>query len=362
MKEIHEKYMFLALKEARKGAGRVSPNPMVGAVVVKNGMIIGRGHHECCGKAHAEINALNSCSESPEGSDMYVTLEPCSHYGKTPPCVERIIAEKIKKVYIGIIDPSVHSNGKGIKILSEAGIETETGVLEENCRITNLPFFHFIEERAPYIVVKTACSLDGSIATDSGDSKWITCPKSRRHVHKLRNLYDAVLVGKNTVLYDDPELTVRMAKGRNPVRIVVDEELEIPLSMKVFRKNADVFVITSEKAAKNNETLYKNSGITIIAVKKSGKDLDLKSAFDEIGRRGIRSIMVEGGGQIISYLLQKKLVQRINLFMAPVLIGSSKKFFSGSVIEKISGASKVEIISASRSDCDIFIDGKVRYN
>jgi diaminohydroxyphosphoribosylaminopyrimidine deaminase / 5-amino-6-(5-phosphoribosylamino)uracil reductase len=361
MNESDLKYMGIALREAAKGAGKVSPNPMVGAVVVKNGQIIGKGRHECCGLAHAEINALNSCMESPEGADLYVTLEPCSHYGRTPPCVDRIIKEKIRKVFIGIIDPSIHSNGKGVKILNDAGIETESGILEDKCRLLNSAFFHYLEHRSPYVVVKTACSIDGSIATDSGDSKWITCPKSRRHVHKLRNFYDAVLVGKNTVLADDPELTVRMAKGRNPVRVIIDEDLDIPVSMKIFKKNADVFIITSVSASKKKETIYKKAGISLIAVSKKGKHLDLKKAFEELGRFGIRSIMAEGGAEIISYLLKNKLAHRINVFMAPALIGSSKKFFSGSGFEKISDSARLDILTVSKSDCDIFIDGIVRY-
>ncbi|MFO7810781.1 MAG: bifunctional diaminohydroxyphosphoribosylaminopyrimidine deaminase/5-amino-6-(5-phosphoribosylamino)uracil reductase RibD [Candidatus Delongbacteria bacterium] len=199
MTDLKKKYMRAALREAKKGAGKVSPNPLVGAVVVKDGNIIGKGYHKVFGENHAEINALDSCIRDPQGAEMYVNLEPCSHHGKTPPCVERIIKEKIKKVYIGLKDPSPHSNGKGIKILRKAGIEVETGVCEEESRLLNSVFLYSLKNDIPYIVLKAAISIDGCIATDKDHSKWITCDKSRKKVHRLRNLYDAVLVGKNTV-------------------------------------------------------------------------------------------------------------------------------------------------------------------
>ncbi|MBU4485990.1 MAG: bifunctional diaminohydroxyphosphoribosylaminopyrimidine deaminase/5-amino-6-(5-phosphoribosylamino)uracil reductase RibD [Candidatus Delongbacteria bacterium] len=356
-----EIYMNLALKEAIKGAGKVSPNPLVGAIIVKNGKIIGKGYHKVFGQAHAEVNAFESCIESPAGADMFVTLEPCSHFGKTPPCVDRIISEKIKRVYVGTADPSIQSGRKGVEILKNAGVEIGIGICEEKCRLINSSFFHFTETKTPYIVLKTASSLDGSIATDNNDSKWITNNKSRKFVHRLRNLYDAVLVGKNTVLFDDPELTVRSINGRNPARIIVDRNLSLPLKKKVFDKSAETIVITSKNIEKLQETIYKDNCITLVKVEEKEGLLDIKTAFAKIGETGITSIMVEGGCGIDSYLLKNRLVNRLHIFFAPMLIGSSKKYFSGSGIKSIADCIRLDVISVKRFGDDIFIDAHARY-
>jgi diaminohydroxyphosphoribosylaminopyrimidine deaminase / 5-amino-6-(5-phosphoribosylamino)uracil reductase len=285
MTDPNEKYMDIALREAAKGAGNVSPNPLVGAVLVKNGQIIGKGYHRFYGEAHAEVNAVRSCAESPAESDLYVTLEPCSHFGKTPPCTDLIIREKIKRVFIGTVDPSPHATGKGIEILRNAGIEVNTGICEDKCRMINAPFFHYLEHGTPLIILKAAASLDGYLATECGDSKWITNEKSRRYSHKLRNLYDAVLVGKNTVLKDDPELTVRKIRGRNPVRIVTDRDLSLPADRKIFNGSSKTIIITSEKAGKVNETFYKNRGISLVRVAENNGFLDLEKALKSLVKK-----------------------------------------------------------------------------
>ncbi|MBN2857484.1 MAG: bifunctional diaminohydroxyphosphoribosylaminopyrimidine deaminase/5-amino-6-(5-phosphoribosylamino)uracil reductase RibD [Candidatus Delongbacteria bacterium] len=361
MTNSDKKYMRTALKEALKGSGMVSPNPLVGAVVVKNGKIIGKGYHKKFGEKHAEVNAFENCSESPAGADLYVTLEPCSHHGKTPPCTDRITAEKIKRVFIGNIDTSPHSSGRGIKILEEAGIEVVTGVCENECRLINGPFFYSLENKLPYIAVKAASSVDGCMSTETNDSKWITNEKSRKEVHRLRNYYDAVMVGKNTVLSDDPQLSVRYVKGRNPIRIIVDESLSLRTDHKVFDGSARVIIITSKDADTSKETYYKNRGISLVKAERSGRYVDLRSAFAEIFKTGIRSVMVEGGGEIHSYILNHRLAQRAHIFIAPVLIGSGRHYFSDSGFGMIKDSIELDVISERIFDKDIYIDAFLRY-
>jgi diaminohydroxyphosphoribosylaminopyrimidine deaminase/5-amino-6-(5-phosphoribosylamino)uracil reductase len=362
MLNSYEKHMGLALKEAIKGTGKVSPNPLVGAIVVKNGKIIGKGHHKVFGQAHAEVNALDSCTESPAGSDLFVTLEPCSHFGKTPPCTDRIIKEKIARVFIGTIDPSPHSAGKGIVILKKAGIKVLTGICEEKCRLVNSAFFHYVLYRTPLIILKAAVSLDGSIATDENDSKWISNEKSRTLAHRIRNSYDAVLVGKNTVLTDDPELTVRKVKGRNPVRIVIDRDLSLPHNKKVFDGQAKTIVITSASTKKIKETFFNDRGISLVKVGEKDGLLDLEEAFKIIGKTGITSIMAEGGAAVHNYLLKNRLAGRVNIFIAPKLIGSSKRFFFDSGFRSVNDSISLDTIAVKNIDGDLFLDAFVRYH
>ncbi len=362
MKDLSSKYMEIAIKLALKGAGKVSPNPMVGAVIVKNGVIIGKGYHKAYGQNHAEVNAFESCVTDPAGADMYVTLEPCCHFGKTPPCTGRIIREKIKRVFIGSGDPSPHAAGKGIVQLKNAGIEVVTGVCEKECTILNAAFLKFATKKTPLIVIKAAVSADGCMAADSGDSKWITNEKSRKYSHRLRSFYDAVLVGKNTVINDDPELTVRHVKGRNPVRIVLDSRLEIPSSEKVFDGTSETIVISSNSADnKTAETFLKDRGITVLKVDMKDGFLDLKTAFMLLGERKITSVMAEGGGTIHSYLLNNRIADRLNLFTAPVLIGSGKRFFSGSDFSSVDSSIWLDIIDIKHFGDDIFTDAFLRY-
>ena len=360
----HMKYMKIALKEALKGRGKVSPNPLVGAVIVKNGTVIGKGAHLKYGHEHAEVNAFKNCSESPVGADMYVTLEPCDHHGKTPPCTERIIKEKISRVFIATLDPFKKVNGKGAERLGKAGIEVNIGILEEEAKKVNESFLHFQKTKIPFVLLKSAISLDGSIATDTGDSKWISSEKSRKYVHKLRNDYDAVLVGKNTVFEDDPELTVRMVKGVNPKRIVIDKDLSLDIKHKIFsdkNSNNTIILISKDSNQFQKETILENQGITILKISTIDKHLNLKEAMKKLGKLGITSIIVEGGGTTISSFLKAKLVKRINLFIAPIIVGSSKKFTDGLGIDSISNAIKIVDRKISKFDKDILIDGLVKY-
>ncbi|NOR46352.1 MAG: bifunctional diaminohydroxyphosphoribosylaminopyrimidine deaminase/5-amino-6-(5-phosphoribosylamino)uracil reductase RibD [Candidatus Delongbacteria bacterium] len=356
--------MKIALKESLKGKGKVSPNPLVGAVIVKNGKIIGKGAHLKFGKEHAEINAFNNCSGSPTGADLYVTLEPCDHYGKTPPCTERIIKEKISRVFIATLDPFKKVNGKGAERLRKVGIEVNVGILEEKAKKVNESFLHFQKTKTPFILLKSAISLDGSIATDTGDSKWISSPKSRKYVHKLRNDYDAILVGKNTVLKDNPELTVRLIKGTNPKRVIIDKDLSLDINRKIFsdkNKNNTIILMSKDSNQSQKETILRNQGITILKISTVNGYLNLKEAMKELGKLGITSMMVEGGGFTASMFLKEKLVNRINLFIAPLIVGSTKKFTSNLGIDSISNAIKIVDKKISKFDKDILIDGLVEY-
>ena len=358
------KYMKIALKEASKGKGKVSPNPLVGAIIVKNGKIIGKGAHLRFGKDHAEINAFNNCSGLPVGSDLYVTLEPCNHYGKTPPCTERIIKENISRVFIATLDPFKKVNGKGAERLRKAGIEVEVGLLEEEAKKINESFLHYQKTHTPFILLKSAISLDGSIATDNGDSKWISSQKSRKYVHKLRNDYDAILVGKNTVLKDDPELTVRLVKGTNPKRVIIDKDLSLDIKHKVFsdKNKNDTIILTSKDINQSQkETILRNQGITILKISTINGYLNLKEAMKELGKLEITSMMVEGGGFTASMFLKEKLVNRINLFIAPLIVGSTKKITTDLGINRISNAIKIVDKKISKFDEDILINGLVKY-
>ena len=244
-------YMQMALKLAAKGKGYASPNPMVGAVLVKDGQIIGQGYHQCCGQNHAEVNAIENATETVAGSTLYVTLEPCCHHGKTPPCTDRIIKQGIARVVIGTTDANPKVSCRGVSLLQAAGIEVSTGVLESQCRKLNEVFFHFMETGLPFVTLKYAQTLDGRIATAQGQSQWISSPASLKFVHRLRARHDAILVGIGTVLQDDPELTVRLVRGRNPVRVVVDSQLRIPLTSKLISSasNTQTLIATTRRPA-----------------------------------------------------------------------------------------------------------------
>jgi diaminohydroxyphosphoribosylaminopyrimidine deaminase / 5-amino-6-(5-phosphoribosylamino)uracil reductase len=321
-----ESYIQLTLELAKRGKGKVSPNPLVGCVITRNDKIIGAGFHAKYGEEHAEINAINSSQESLEGSTLYVNLEPCSHYGNTPPCVDRIIKEKIKRVVIGTLDINPVVNGRGIKKLKAAGIEVKVGLLEKECEDLNKFFFKYISKKLPYVTLKAAITLDGKIADINSHSEWISSSESRKYVHSLRNKYDAVLIGANTALIDNPQLTVRHIEGRNPWRIVLDPELNLPVDLKLFRNNYDqrTIIVLCEKGLKKKRKLVQieNSGIKIIKAKKSDENnIDLKSLLKELAKINITSVLVEGGSKILTSFIKQKLFDDLILFISPKLIG-----------------------------------------
>lgn len=336
-----ESYIQLTLEIAKRGTGKVSPNPLVGCVITKNGKIIGAGYHSEFGKDHAEINAINSSREKLDGSALYVNLEPCAHQGNTPPCVDRIIEEKIKKVIIGTRDPNPLVSGKGIKKLKEAGIEVVEGVLKQECEELNRFFFKFIPKQQPFVTLKVAVTLDGKIADVKSNSKWISGPESRKYVHAMRNNYDAVLIGARTALSDDPELTVRYTEGRNPYRIVLDSKLKLPSGLKVFQENSDrkTIVITTEAGSGKKNKLKKldKLGVNVITVKKNRNDrIHLKSLLRELGRNNITSVMVEGGSGIFTSFIKNKLFDDITIFISPKILGNGIPVVNKLGIESIS--------------------------
>ncbi|NTW06906.1 MAG: bifunctional diaminohydroxyphosphoribosylaminopyrimidine deaminase/5-amino-6-(5-phosphoribosylamino)uracil reductase RibD, partial [Syntrophaceae bacterium] len=319
-----EYYMHLAIKLARKGNGYVSPNPLVGAVIVKNGRIIGQGYHKQYGGPHAEVNAIKNASEDATGATLYVTLEPCCHTGKTPPCVESIVANKFRKVVVGTIDANPLVSRKGLNYLQSRGIEVAAGVLEDECRRLNEVFFHYMETGMPFVTVKYAETFDGRIATANGQSQWISSPASLKFAHQLRARHDAILVGAQTVIKDNPELTVRHIRGRNPLRIVVDSSLKVPLQAKVFQdiSAAGTLIATTKTADDPKCQSIADYGSQMISTDADGEGrVDLKKLFKILAARGISSILVEGGSQIITSVLKDNLASRLVTIIAPKIIG-----------------------------------------
>jgi len=358
-----EFYMKRALQLARKGEGWVSPNPMVGSVIVKNDRIIGEGYHRKFGEAHAEINALNGAKESAEGSTIYVSLEPCSHYGKTPPCVERLVACRPMRVVIGTTDPNPLVAGRGIEILKHNGIEVTVGVLEEACREINESFLKFIQFRIPFVTLKYAQTLDGRIATSTGHSRWISSPPSRRFAHRLRHAHDAILVGIGTVLSDDPELTVRLVRGTNPLRIVLDSRLRIPLTARILQEQdqAKTLMVTTDHADRKKLSQLNDRGIEtlILPVESSGR-IDLNRLLRELGSRGIASVLVEGGSGILTALMAQNLADRLIAIIAPKISGRGIEAVGQLNITSMEKAIGLVFRKIYRKGDDLIIDSRFR--
>jgi diaminohydroxyphosphoribosylaminopyrimidine deaminase / 5-amino-6-(5-phosphoribosylamino)uracil reductase len=329
----HEKFMNRCLELAIKGAGNVSPNPMVGCVIVKNGKVIAEGFHRKYGSDHAERNAIKSALKKKinlKGSTLYVNLEPCAHFGLTPPCADLIIEHKISKVVIGCKDPYHEVAGKGIKKLKRAGIEVITGILEEESKDINKFFFKFVTTGMPYVMIKAAQTLDGKIADINYRSKWISSPESRKLVHRLRAVYDAVLVGSNTVNCDNPELTVRDANGRDPVRVVLDNDLSSNLKSKLYTKRliGRTVVMTSKNVNKAKINKFLKAGIVVIPCRSLNGRIDLKDVLKKLAGLDIQSVMVEGGAQTYSGFISQKLVDEFMVFTSPKIMGSGIAAFT----------------------------------
>lgn len=317
-----EDYMRRAVALAKKGTGHVNPNPLVGAVIVRDGEVIGEGYHARYGELHAERNALADCTKSPHGAAIYVTLEPCCHYGKTPPCTQALIDNKIARVFIGSPDPNPLVSGKGAAILREHGIEVIENFLKEECDALNPVFFHYIQHKTPYVAMKYAMTMDGKIACHTGASKWVTGEEARAQVQQLRNEYMGIMAGIQTVLADDPMLTCRMEHGRNPIRIVCDTNLRIPLGSNLVKTAQDVPVIiaTAVSAGEKIEKLEK-AGCTCLTVPKKDGHLDLAELMQQLGARGIDGILLEGGGTLNWSALSSGIVKKVYCFLAPKLFG-----------------------------------------
>ena len=319
-----QNYMLQAIQLAKQGEGWTNPNPMVGAVIVKNGRIIGKGYHKKCGELHAERNAIASLTESAEGATIYVTLEPCCHYGKTPPCTEAIIEQKIKRVVIGSRDPNPKVSGKGIKMLQEAGIEVIEDFMREECDRLNPVFFHYITTKTPYVVMKYAMTLDGKIATKTGASKWITGEAARAEVQHMRHRYMGIMAGIGTVLADDPMLNVRVEGWKSPIRILCDSGLRIPLDGQIVKSAGKYRTIVAYADSENTEAKRKRlheMGVETICCPDENNQVDLKKLMKYLGEEGIDSILLEGGGTLNDSALQAGIVQEVQAFIAPKLFG-----------------------------------------
>lgn len=321
----HEVFMRLALIEAEKGCGWVNPNPMVGAVIVKNGDTIARGYHQRCGELHAERNALAACRESPGGGTMYVTLEPCCHQGKTPPCTDAIIESGLSTVVIGTLDPNPLVSGQGKRILEAHGIHVISGVLEPECLRLNEVFFHYITHQRPFVVMKYAMTLDGKTATHTGLSKWITGAAARTHVHQSRHRYSAIMVGIGTVLADDPQLTCRLPGCKNPVRVVCDTHLRLPETSNIVKTAGVVSTIVATAAGDTDKAKrLQEQGIEILPVPLKNEHIDLSALMQLLGRRAIDSVLLEGGGGLNASALESRIVHKIQAYIAPKLFGGIK--------------------------------------
>lgn len=331
-----EYFIDETLRLAKKAMGWTNPNPMVGAVIVKNSKIIARGYHKKVGFPHAEIEALNATKRSVKGATLYVNLEPCTHYGRTPPCVDAIIQAGIKRVVCSTLDPNPKVHGRGIVKLKQAGITVSVGLREKESSALNEAFFIFHEKKRPFVAIKFAASLDGKIATRTGDSRWITNEKARLFARKLRGEYQAILVGINTVMRDNPHLGVRNPKKRDPIRIILDSNLQIPLNSRVLRDN-NVLIATTVYASKDKKELLTRQGIPILTYE--SKNIPLKELLLSLRSREIISILVEGGGEILGSFVDGKIIDKVYAFYAPILIGGGKAVtIQGRGINKIKNA------------------------
>lgn len=357
-----EQFMKLALKLAAKGRGYASPNPMVGSVIVKKGRIIGQGWHQCCGENHAEVNAIESATENVAGATLYVTLEPCCHSGKTPPCTDLIIRKKIKRVVIGTADSNPLVSCRGINLLQAAGIEVKAGVLENECRNLNEVFFHFMETGLPFVTVKYAQTLDGRIATATGQSQWISSPGSLKFAHQLRAEHDAILVGIGTVLKDNPTLTVRMVRGRNPLRIVVDGNLAVKPEFNVMQdlSRTPTWIATTKNASDPAFRALAKAGAEMVIVDSNkGNHVDLKGLLHLLAARNISSVLIEGGSRIITSALKDNLVNRLVTVIAPKILGKGIEAVGDLNIHNLEKAKKLSVKSVVKKGSDVIMDCRV---
>jgi diaminohydroxyphosphoribosylaminopyrimidine deaminase/5-amino-6-(5-phosphoribosylamino)uracil reductase len=358
-----EDFMRVALQMARNAEGRTSPNPLVGAVIVRDGRIVAAGWHRKAGTPHAEVHALNMAGDLAQGATLYVTLEPCAHYGRTGPCAKAVAEAGIARVVIAMRDPNPLVAGKGIKILEDAGIEVTCGVLEAEAIALNEVFLKWITAKMPFVVLKTAMTLDGKIATAAGESQWITNETSRRRVHELRDIYDGILAGIGTVLKDDPSLTTRIPgrEGKNAIRIIVDSQARTPLTAKVVTDGvAPTIVAVTEQAPKERVAALAASGVEILTAG-SGAHVDLRLLMQKLGEREICSVFVEGGGRVNFSLLEAGLVDKVHAFIAPKLIGGREALtpVEGEGFARLSDAVELTRVTTEPLDGDILLTGYV---
>ena len=361
----NEEFMREALGLAKKGMGFTSPNPMVGAVIVKKGEIIGSGYHKKYGDLHAERSAFAYCDENRidcRGADMYVTLEPCCHYGKQPPCTEAIIEHGIKRVFIGSSDPNPLVAGKGVEILRDHGIEVTEGILREECDALNEIFFHYITTGTPFVTIKYAMTLDGKIACYTGESKWITGEAARTHVQQERLRHSAIMVGIGTVLADDPLLTCRLENGRDPLRIICDSSLRTPLDCNILKTAREVPTVIATISEDNEKAaMYERAGCRIIKTEPNDGHVDLSALMKLLGRERLDSILLEGGGELNWSALKEGIVSKVQAYIAPKLFGGSGKSpVAGQGVSLPAEAYMLEPCRIVRIGDDILIESRVK--
>ncbi len=361
-----ERYMRMALRLAAKARGQTDPNPMVGAVVVRAGRIVGRGYHRKAGQPHAEVFALADAGAAARGATLYVSLEPCAHAGRTPPCTEAIQKAGIRQVVAAMIDPNPITRGRGLRWLKARGIRTAVGILEPEARALNQAFITRMRAGRPFVTVKVAQSLDGKIATSSGQSRWITGPAARQWVHRLRSESDAILVGVETVLKDDPRLTVRSGRRRSrstPVKVILDSSLRTPPAARLFASASPVWIATTPAASAQRERLLQRAGAEVLRLPVRAGRVDIRALLKELERREISRLLIEGGGEVIASALQAKVVDRVIWMVAPKIIGGrdSVPVVGGKGAFSLKDAIQLENFSVRRLDSDLLITGDVRF-
>jgi diaminohydroxyphosphoribosylaminopyrimidine deaminase / 5-amino-6-(5-phosphoribosylamino)uracil reductase len=359
----HEQWMRLALKEAERAIGRTRPNPLVGAVIVKNGRLLAKGFHKRAGLAHAEVEALQKLGGRAPGADVYCTLEPCNHMGRTGPCSEALIAAGVRRVFVGMRDPNPIVDGRGLRKLRAAGIEVHLGLLEDECLRLNEAFTHFITTRRPYVIAKIAQSLDGRVATHTGESKWVTSEAARREGHVLRNACDAVLVGIGTVLADDPELTCRVRGGRDPLRVVVDTQARTPTRARVVRiarsSKAATMIAVGTGAPRRRTKQLEAAGAQLMFCKERRGVIDLEDLVKQLGKLELLSVLVEGGPTLLGGFFDRGLVNKLHAFIAPRVVGGQGALSSvgGEGVARLRDSMWLKDVRVSSVGDDLWITG-----
>jgi len=353
-----ETHMQSALDEARRGLGRTSPNPAVGAVIVKGGRVIARGHHARAGTAHAEVEAIRRAGAKAGGADLYTTLEPCDHWGRTPPCSVAILDAGIRRVFVGSRDPNPLVNGRGLRRLRRGGVEVVTGIAEAECDALNEAWFRFITAGRPHVTLKAAASLDGKIATRDGDSRWVTGPEARALVHELRDRSDAVLVGAGTARADDPRLTARLpgGRGKDPLRVVLDSRLSLPRRLHLFRSRSAAPTLVAHAAGTSGAA---PPGVEYLRCRARGGRVDLADLLVKLAGRNVTSLLVEGGAEVNRAFLEAGLVDRVVLFLAPKVVGGDGlSWVAGPGARRMAGALELEDVAVARVGTDILVTGR----
>ncbi|MFO7983522.1 MAG: bifunctional diaminohydroxyphosphoribosylaminopyrimidine deaminase/5-amino-6-(5-phosphoribosylamino)uracil reductase RibD [Desulfuromonadales bacterium] len=360
----HEKFMQLALELARRGEGRTRPNPPVGAVVLRDGHVVGRGFHPRAGEPHAEIFALEEAGDMAAGAELYVTLEPCSHHGRTGPCCEAIVKAGIRRVVIGATDPNPHVDGGGIRYLQQAGLEVFSGILEPDCQRLIAPFARHATTGLPFVILKSAMTLDGFTACASGDSRWVSGEESRLHVHGLRDRVDAIMVGAGTVEKDDPRLTTRLpGDGRDPLRVVVDSTLRLSEKAAIFQTDSDAvtLIATTGRADTRKVERLRAGGAEVLILAEDDGWVDLKDLLQHLGRRDVQSLLLEGGATLAGRCFRQRLINRVMIFVAPRLIGGAdgRGIFAGPGVQVMNEAPTLQDVRVSRFGDDTLIEGEM---